>query len=128
MELVVRDGRFTLASDQGQDEGGDDSGPKPSELLFSSVASCFAMAVAWTARKRRVELPDLEVVVTWGDDLAERTYDHIEVEATSSLATTAPDQFETLVRLAGDVCWVTRTMRGGVPISIRAVARTEGSA
>jgi putative redox protein len=123
VELVVRDGRFTLASDQGPEEGGEDSGPMPSELLFASAASCFAMAVAWSARKRRLALPDLEVVVSWGYDSAERTYDDIEIEARSSLATDAPEQFRALIRLAEEVCWVTRTIRRGRPIVVRAVAR-----
>ena len=126
VELVVRDGRFMLASDQGPEEGGDDTGPMPSELLFSSVASCFAMAVAWSARKRRLALPDLDIVVSWGYDQAERRYDQIEIEATSSLATAAPEQFTALIHLAEEVCWVTRTIRGGMPIAVRAVARETG--
>lgn len=126
VELAVRDGRFALTSDQGPEEGGSDGGPMPSELLFSSVASCFAMAVSWCARKRRITLPDLDVVVSWGYDPAERRYDHVEIEAASSLATAAPEQFATLIRLAEEVCWVTRTIRGGVPIEVRALAREKG--
>jgi uncharacterized OsmC-like protein len=120
VELAVRDGRFTLTSDEGPEEGGTDTGPMPSELLFSSLASCFAMAIAWVAKKRRQDLPDLEVIVTWGYDVSQRWYDHVQIEAMSSLATSAPAEFELLVQRATDVCWVSRTMKQGVPIAVRA--------
>jgi len=123
VELHVRDGRFTLMSDEHPEDGGEGAGPMPSELLFSSVASCFAMAVVWTARKRRLALPDLEVVVAWGYNTGERTYDDVVIEARSSLATEMPEQFETLVRLAREACWVTRTISRGRPIAVRAAAR-----
>jgi len=120
VELAVRDGKFTLTSDEGAEGGGTDAGPMPSELLFSSMASCFAMAVAWVAKKRRQVLPDLEVIVSWGYDITQRRYDHVQIEAMSSLATSAPAEFELLVRRATDVCWVSRTMKQGVPIDVRA--------
>jgi putative redox protein len=123
VELDVRDGRFALVSDERLESGGEDAGPAPSELLFASVASCFAMAVVWTARKRRLTLPDLEVVVGWGYDRKERIYDDVTIEARSSLAAAMPEEYETLIRLAQEACWVTRTTRRGMPISVRAAAR-----
>lgn len=36
----------------------------PTDLLLASMASCFALALAWAARKQGVELPDLEVSAT----------------------------------------------------------------
>jgi putative redox protein len=123
VELEIRDGRFTIASDQGPEDGGEDGGPVPSELLFSSVASCFAMAVVWSARRRRMALPDLEVTVSWGYDKVGRMYDDVTVVARSSLATEAPEQFGALVRLAEEVCWVTRSIRNGRPITVRAATR-----
>ena len=123
VELAVRDGRFILTSDQGSEDGGEDGGPVPSELLFSSLASCFAMAVVWSARKRRMTLPDLDVIVSWGYNTPERMYDDIAIEARSSLATEVPEQYEALIRLADEVCWVTRTIRNGRPVAVRAAAR-----
>jgi putative redox protein len=123
VELEVRDGRFSLVSDQGPEDGGGDAGPVPSELLFSSLASCFAMAMAWSAQKRRVVLPDLEIIVSWGYNKPERMYDDIRIEARSSLATVAPEQYEALVRLAEQVCWVTRTIQRGRPITVQAAVR-----
>lgn len=120
VELEIRDGRFTLVCDETPEDGGADAGPMPSEMLFASVASCFAMAVAWAARKRRQELPDLEVVVSGRYDRPERRYDWLEIVASSTLAADAPDQFDALLRLAREVCWVTRSIEPGIAISIRA--------
>jgi uncharacterized OsmC-like protein len=123
VDLDVRDGRFALVSDERRESGGEDAGPAPSELLFASVASCFAMAVVWTARKRRLTLPDLEVVVGWGYDRRNRVYDNVTIEARSSLAAEMPEEYETLIRLSQEACWVTRTTSRGMPISVRAAAR-----
>lgn len=122
VELVLRDGHFTLLSDESIADGGDDTGPMPSELLFSSVASCFAMAVAWAARKSHEELPDLEVTVNATADRGMRRYDRIEIEAVSSLATTEPERFDRLIHLAEQVCWITRTLEPGIPIAVHTAA------
>jgi uncharacterized OsmC-like protein len=119
VELEIRDGRFTLVCDETPEDGGADAGPMPSEMLFASVASCFAMAIAWAARKRRQDLPDLEIVVNGRYDKPQRRYDHLEIVASSTLAADAPDRFDALIRLARDVCWVTRTIEPGIAISIR---------
>jgi uncharacterized OsmC-like protein len=127
VELEIRDGRFTLVCDETPEDGGADSGPMPSEMLFASVASCFAMAIAWAARKLRQELPDLEVVVNGRYDRPERRYDRLEIVASSTLAADAPDRFDALIRLAREVCWVTRTIEPGIAISIRAGGPREAS-
>lgn len=44
--------------------GGTGSGPMPTDLLLASLSSCFALALAWAARKAGMELPDLEVSAT----------------------------------------------------------------
>ena len=122
VEVDARDGRFTFLSDESVADGGDDTGPMPSELLFGSVAACFAMAVAWAARKRRTTLPDLEVSVHATYDRPGRRYDRIEIEASSSLARTDPEQFRALLHLAEQVCWITRTIGPGIAIDVTSVA------
>ena len=122
VEMDIREGRFRLDSDERVEDGGTDTAPMPSEYLFASVASCFAMAVAWAARKRRVELPDLEVVVNGIHDYPERRYEMIEVTAMSTLAATAPEEFDRLVHLAEDVCWITRSIVPGIGLRVSAAA------
>jgi len=50
--------------DEPVDVGGTGTGPMPTDLLLASLSSCYALALAWAARKRGVELPDLEVTAT----------------------------------------------------------------
>lgn len=57
----VEAGGFTLVVDEPVEVGGTGTGPMPTDLLLASLSSCFALAVAWAARKRGVELPDLAV-------------------------------------------------------------------
>jgi putative redox protein len=97
----------TLRSDEPRSAGGEDTGPMPTELLTAAVASCFCMAVAWAAGKRRVELPDLEVEVQARRAGTEPRYGRYEVWVRSSLPT---DQLEPLVDLASRWCWVSNTL------------------
>lgn len=57
-------GGFSLVVDEPAEVGGTGSGPMPTDLLLASLASCFALALAWAARRRGFELPDLEVSAT----------------------------------------------------------------
>ena len=57
-------GGFALVVDEPVASGGTGAGPMPTDLLLASLASCYALALAWAARKRGFELPDLEVTAT----------------------------------------------------------------
>ena len=50
--------------DEPASANGDDTGMMPTEAFLASLAACFAMAVAFAGRKRDLEVPGLEVVVT----------------------------------------------------------------
>lgn len=60
----VEAGGFSLVVDEPAEVGGTGSGPMPTDLLLASLASCFALALAWAARRDGFELPDLEVSAT----------------------------------------------------------------
>ena len=60
----VEAGGFSLVVDEPVEAGGTGSGPMPTDLLLASLSSCYALALAWAARKQGVELPDLEVTAT----------------------------------------------------------------
>src|SRR5713226_3199786 len=74
--------QFELRSDEPPQDGGTDTGPMPTELLLSSLAACFAMSVAYAARKQGIELPDLSVRVR-GDHTGAR-FQRIAIEIRSS--------------------------------------------
>jgi putative redox protein len=60
----VQAGGFRLTVDEPPSAGGTGQGPMPTDLLLASLSSCYALALAWAARKRGIELPDLEVTAT----------------------------------------------------------------
>ena len=87
--------------------GGEDTGPMPTELLVAALASCFCLAVAWAAGKRRIPLGDLAVDVQphrAGDEPRHGSYD-VWVRSSTPAAELAP-----AVELAKRYCWVTNTL------------------
>jgi uncharacterized OsmC-like protein len=60
----VQAGAFELIVDEPPEVGGTGRGPMPTDLLLASLASCYALALAWAARKRSLDLPDLKVTAT----------------------------------------------------------------
>jgi putative redox protein len=108
----VTTGRFTHRVDEPESVGGTDTGPQPTDLLLASVASCFVLALVYSAKKRSVELPAVEVEVTG-------TYDGPRFSAiTIDVLTPLPDA-ERLVASAERVCYVTNTLRRPPEITVR---------
>ena len=54
----------TLTTDISAKAGGDEAGPRPTELLFWGIASCTGVDVVRILQKQRQELTGLEIVVT----------------------------------------------------------------
>jgi putative redox protein len=113
-QVDVAAGRFQVRVDEPETvEGGTDTGPQPTDYLLVSVASCFALSLAHSARKRGQELPPIVVNVT-------ATYDgprfsDIAIEVVSDL----PDSdMQRLIAAAERVCYVTNTLRRPPTITV----------
>lgn len=106
MRAVTDVDGFEIVVDEPETHGGAGSGPQPTDLLLASVASCIALSVAFVARKRGVELPDLDVSVVG-------TYQGLEFEriAASISSGTPREVLEGLVSEAERVCYVSNTLR-----------------
>ena len=64
-QIDVTAGKYTLRVDEPETvTGGTDTGPQPTDYLLTAAASCFAMAIAYSARKRGLDLPPLSVNAT----------------------------------------------------------------
>ena len=98
--------QFEIVVDEPPSAGGDDTGPTPTELFLTSLASCFTLALYHAGRKRSIELPDLEVKVT-GKYLGLR-FNHIIVEVASSLDR---QKLESLIEPAIKYCYVSQTLK-----------------
>ena len=62
-EVEMRD--HTLVADEPKDEGGDDSGPSPQELLAASLASCTAITMEMYAQRKGWAIGDVTVHVDY---------------------------------------------------------------
>ena len=59
LRAVVDAGGFQLIVDEPESVGGTNRGPQPTDVLLASIASCFAIAMAYAARKTGADLTDL---------------------------------------------------------------------
>jgi putative redox protein len=58
-------GKHTLTVDEPEDQGGEDTGPDPQEMLAVSLSSCVAITVEMYARRKGWEIGDVECEVTY---------------------------------------------------------------
>lgn len=123
MRARVRD--FEVVADEPASSGGTDTGPMPTELLLSSLAVCFTMALYHAFRKRNVELPDLEVHVD--ADYAGLRLSKIRVATHSSHPR---EELEAMLPRAISYCYVSNTLSAGceVEYSVADGPLTGGSA
>jgi uncharacterized OsmC-like protein len=92
--------------DEPETSGGTDTGPQPTDLLLVSVSSCFALALAFVARKRGVDLLGLDVT-------AIGRYEGLKFcEISLSISSDSPRSVvEDLLPEAKRVCYVSNTLQ-----------------
>ncbi len=101
----------TLVADEPKDEGGEDQGPSPQELLAASLASCTAITMEMYAKRKGWELGDVAVHVDY--EPAQRgspTRFRMTVDLPKELP---EDQRERLMQI-GAKCPVHRVLEGEV--------------
>jgi len=86
----------------------------PTDLLLASLSSCYALALAWAARKRGVDLPDLRVTATGSYGGPRFTSLELTVETSGPAGEVAP-----LLEPAKRVCYVSNTFAAVPEIEVR---------
>ena len=100
-----------LTADEPNDQGGDDSGPSPQELLAASLASCTAITMEMYANRKGWDMGEVAVDVNY--EPAQRgspTRFKMEIQLPKELP---EDQRERLLQIAAK-CPVHRTLEGEV--------------
>jgi putative redox protein len=116
LKAVMRAGDCEVVADEPESAGGDGTAPQPTELLLASIASCFTIALAYSAGKRSVELTDLEVDVTGRYDGPRFVSFRIAVRTTSPHGA----ELERLIATARRLCYVTKPLTSSPEIEISA--------
>lgn len=101
----------SLTADEPKDQGGEDTGPSPQELLAASLASCTAITMEMYADRKGWDVGDVTVDVTY--EPAQRgspTRFVMDVQMSKELP---EDQRERLMQIAAK-CPVHRTLEGEV--------------
>jgi putative redox protein len=98
--------QFRIRIDEPESAGGGDTGPQPSEVFLASLAGCFTLALYHVARKRSIELPDINVRATGTYEGPGFAHLAIEVESGASR-----EIMEALIEPAKRVCYVSNTLR-----------------
>jgi putative redox protein len=62
---AVKMGSHALTADEPKDEGGEDAGPSPQELLAASLASCTAITMEMYANRKGWDVGDVAVHVEY---------------------------------------------------------------
>jgi putative redox protein len=114
LRAVVRTGDFEVVADEPESAGGTGTGPQPTELLLASIASCFTISLAYSARKRNIELADVEVDVVGHYDGPQFSSFRITVRASAPTG----DDLAKLAESAKRVCYVTRTLLASPTIEV----------
>jgi putative redox protein len=107
--VIVR--THTLTVDEPEDEGGEDAGPDPQEMLAVSLSSCVAITVEMYARRKGWNIGDVECDVEY--EPAQRgspTKFHLILRLPKELP---EDQRDRLMQIAAK-CPVHRTLEGEV--------------
>ena len=112
----VKTGRHSLTVDEPEDQGGQDLGPSPQELLAASLASCTAVTVEMYAERKGWNVDGLEIETRYTP--AERgcpTRFELVMRMPSGLS---EEQVERLQVIAAK-CPVHRTLEGEVAFDER---------
>src|SRR5919201_736972 len=108
-DLVVRE--HTLTADEPKEDGGDDLGPSPQELLAASLASCTAITMEMYAQRKGWNTDGLEVDVDYTPaDRGSPTRFNLVMSMPAHLS---DEQVEKL-RVIAAKCPIHRTLEGEV--------------
>ncbi len=117
---VRTEGDFVIEVDEPVSAGGTDLGPQPTDLFLASIASCFTLALVYSAQRLGLDLASVEVEVL-GDYEGPR---FAAVEIMARIGGIDDGQLERLVTAAERVCYVTQTLRRPPAITVTTSGRS----
>jgi putative redox protein len=108
-------GNHTLIGDEPHDKGGTDTGPRPTQLLALSLASCTAITIEMYAQRNQWDVGAVEVEVDYEIDPQGTSRFDVAVQIPGAVT---DEQLAKLKTVAGK-CPVHRVLTGSVEIDDR---------
>jgi putative redox protein len=108
-------GHHTLIADEPLDAGGSDTGPRPSQLLALSLATCTAITLEMYADRKQWDVDELEVEVDYDLNQKDRSLSRFDVLIKLPGAL-SDEQLDRLKAVAGK-CPIHRALVGEVEIN-----------
>ena len=92
--------KHTFAVDEGEPNGGEDTGPDPHDLYDAALGACKALTVLWYANRKAMPVEDIEVTVA--RDASEERAGTYRLRATLAVTGALTDaQRQELLNVAG---------------------------
>ncbi len=108
-----------LILDAGEENGGEDKGPRPKVLMLTALAGCTGMDVVSILKKMRVEVEDLQIIVE-GDMTEEhpKYYEKMHVIYQFKGKDLPLDKLEKAVSLSEErYCGVSALYKKAIPVT-----------
>jgi putative redox protein len=119
-EVDLGDG-FEMVVDEPTEDGGNGTGPRPTQLLATSLAGCTAITIELYAERKGWDLPGLEVSVEMKSD-ATKQPTHFAVEV--ALPEGLDDEQRHKLMVIAEKCPVHKLLEHGAEITVAEKART----
>lgn len=118
-KVKIRDHIVTI--DSSKDDGGDNLGPTPTELLLAALGGCIMINVSRIAKRMRIDLENVRMKISGMKEQNERPSSFTELHVDVSIDTDMRDdaRLEKLIRLAEVNCTVSNTLRRAVSPIVR---------
>ena len=111
----VRIGTHEIPADEPREDGGDDAGPSPHELLLAALGACSSMTLRLYADRKGWPLRSVEVRLT-GHRATEAEY---RIERFLQLEGDLTDEQKARLVEIAEKCPVARTLKGTITIDTR---------
>lgn len=104
LKVEAKVGGFTIATDQPQKSGGDDSAPSPFTLFASSIATCAGYFALKFCQSRKLSTQGMGITMNYNWDKELKRFPVMELELT--LPENFPEKYEKAILRAVDQCVV----------------------